>query len=600
MTLRKTKLDWCKKIAINVLMVLSPMSFLVLAGINARLHSHVVESKILDRVQSANKIATTVFPLVFTGIMGRTIMKIAGWKLEKGTSLGTLEQLTGSRTVFGAVHTQFHLGSYNLMGLALILIWIMSPIGGQSTSRLLGTNHHETNRSTLVHYTDTRGSLFSTWLSLDGSNSYDVGLLSTVLSASITAPLVVKNSSLDLWGNVKIPYLLSSESSWSPTGQMDSSSYSSTVGLPIFGLPDGRTTFSVESTQVQLNCTTLRPKVNSNSSTGIEISLNSDNYIQVQNFSNKSRIFQGFNYTDLYDLTIDPSISAGTLPGGSWVNGTLAECNPTQIYVESQLSCMTSAGIPNCSVVAQRPSLDPLTNANLTWLNLGGSFELASLYLPQFFGKSLQTMDEYDIAQRYLSTPDTTQMYREFATPLYEIDRIQFGRRLGQLINGLIIASTATMYVSGTNTDQVPPYGLYDYQHPSNATQYQNTTGFVITVDEVYVCSWPWLVISMSATTILIVAAVLGSVYDLKKQTPDILGHCSTMIRDSKYVSLPQGGNLLDGLERTRMLGYLKIKLGEVNLQEGEDILDSRRGVGHLAVADIDRAGGIRQGGLYI
>jgi len=573
-------------------------------------------------------------------------MKIAGWKLEKGTSLGTLEQLTGSRTVFGAVHTQFHLGSYNLMGLALILIWIMSPIGGQSTSRLLGTNHHETNRSTLVHYTDTRGSLFSTWLSLDGSNSYDVGLLSTVLSASITAPLVIKNSSLDLWGNVKIPYLLSSESSWSPTGQMDSSSYSSTVGLPIFGLPDGRTTFSVESTQVQLNCTTLRPKVNSNSSTGIEISLNSDNYIQVQNFSNKSRIFQGFNYTvgkdgrlgsgwtlgidyltgwvgttsfidldhpiytppnlttllyqDLYDLTIDPSISAGTLPGGSWVNGTLAECNPTQIYVESQLSCMTSAGIPNCSVVAQRPSLDPLTNANLTWLNLGGSFELASLYLPQFFGKSLQTMDEYDIAQRYLSTPDTTQMYREFATPLYEIDRIQFGRRLGQLINGLIIASTATMYVSGTNTDQVPPYGLYDYQHPSNATQYQNTTGFVITVDEVYVCSWPWLVISMSATTILIVAAVLGSVYDLKKQTPDILGHCSTMIRDSKYVSLPQGGNLLDGLERTRMLGYLKIKLGEVNLQEGEDILDSRRGVGHLAVADIDRAGGIRQGGLYI
>jgi len=60
-------LDWCKKIAINVLMVLSPMSFLVLAGINARLHSHVVESKILDRVQSANKIVSSFHVTVSWG-----------------------------------------------------------------------------------------------------------------------------------------------------------------------------------------------------------------------------------------------------------------------------------------------------------------------------------------------------------------------------------------------------------------------------------------------------------------------------------------------------------------------------------------------------
>jgi hypothetical protein len=183
---------------------------------------------------------------------------------------------------------------------------------------------------------------------------------------------------------------------------------------------------------------------------------------------------------------------------------------------------------------------------------------------------------------------------------LYEIDRIQFGLRLGQLINGLIIAATALMYVSGTNTDQVPSYGFTNYDTTSNATQYQNTTGFVVTVDEVYVCSWPWLVIFLSATTVLLLAAFLGPLYDLQKQTPDILGYCSTMVRDPKYVSLPRGGNLLDGLERTRMLGHLKVKLGELDLKEGENILDSGRGVGHLAVADIDRAGGIRKGGLYI
>lgn len=73
------------------------------------------------------------FPICFAAIVGRASVKYATWKLQKGTTIGALEQLMGSRTVASAFATQVQLRSANLIGIVLLLVWPPSPLGGQSS-----------------------------------------------------------------------------------------------------------------------------------------------------------------------------------------------------------------------------------------------------------------------------------------------------------------------------------------------------------------------------------------------------------------------------------------------------------------------------------
>jgi hypothetical protein len=62
-----------------------------------------------------------------------------------------------------------------------------------------------------------------------------------------------------------------------------------------------------------------------------------------------------------------------------------------------------------------------------------------------------------------------------------------------------------------------------------------NANATVSNMQEVYVCSWPWLIIFVVATTVMLVMAIAGAYYDLKSQGPGILGivHCSRGIRST-------------------------------------------------------------------
>ena len=51
------------------------------------------------RVVQASKIAPSVWPIVFSGILGNAVRALAYWRVERGASLLGLEQLLGSLTV---------------------------------------------------------------------------------------------------------------------------------------------------------------------------------------------------------------------------------------------------------------------------------------------------------------------------------------------------------------------------------------------------------------------------------------------------------------------------------------------------------------------
>jgi hypothetical protein len=62
---------------------------------------------------------------------------IATYFTERGTTVGLLEQLFGSTTVASTLKTQLMLRQYNFVAVLLLLLWSLSPLGGQGVLRLI-------------------------------------------------------------------------------------------------------------------------------------------------------------------------------------------------------------------------------------------------------------------------------------------------------------------------------------------------------------------------------------------------------------------------------------------------------------------------------
>jgi len=58
---------------------------------------------------------------------------VAQWRLQRGTTLGPVEQLPGSLSLFWALQVLWSLRARNLLVLALLLLAFICPLGGQSS-----------------------------------------------------------------------------------------------------------------------------------------------------------------------------------------------------------------------------------------------------------------------------------------------------------------------------------------------------------------------------------------------------------------------------------------------------------------------------------
>ncbi|KAK0638943.1 hypothetical protein B0T16DRAFT_462663 [Cercophora newfieldiana] len=124
-------------IASDAVCLLAAFPFLALAGAAARLDNRVASPHEWDAIYMAMNAAVTVFPNVFTAIASRTIKVVAKWKLERGTTLGFLEQLLASRSLVGSLHVLWSLRVFNAAGLLLVALAVISPLGGQAALQML-------------------------------------------------------------------------------------------------------------------------------------------------------------------------------------------------------------------------------------------------------------------------------------------------------------------------------------------------------------------------------------------------------------------------------------------------------------------------------
>ncbi|MCJ1485268.1 hypothetical protein MMC06_005442, partial [Schaereria dolodes] len=276
-SLTTSRLSLCLDLATDIAGVISILPFFLLAATVMFVHGRPLTAYRFSTLEQATKLvctfsscysmcerailtdyrASTLFTAVSAAIVGKATTRYAVWQLERGATIGELEQLMQSRTVSGTFVTQMRLRSFSSLGLMFVSVWVLSPIGSQSPLRVLGTDTNTTISQYHISYVDTWSNDAFTEAAV---MSYILQSLRLVYISSLLGPPSTKNGSADLWGNVKIPYLSrlgdAKSNEWLEVPKItDSASiYSSLIGIPIADLSSGNTSTFLETTYIGLEC----------------------------------------------------------------------------------------------------------------------------------------------------------------------------------------------------------------------------------------------------------------------------------------------------------------------------------------------------------
>ena len=555
-----------------------------------------------------------IYPIFFGITLGHATRRLAAWQLEKGASLLSLEQLMGSLSIGSTFATQLALDGFNYLGLFLVLTWTLAPLAGQASLRLLAIDQAQIRSTVNITY---QGSLGQD----DGDNTGgppgpDTGnsRIYALYDASLFAPTSVKTSPLDIWGNVKIPDI--SEGSCGINDVNGTAipgcqrAYTSLLGVPIASVPNvGNTTFTIETSSYSVGCHNVSQSaevenygiIDSNDTTfmrgqlenywgPVSLSDNPDLYP----FSLATNYLLSDNFTALNDLGIsqDFLVDGDTYPAGQTTLLLQSRDLPTSVYaslyapaytrvyctlstsyIQSDVSC--TAG--DCAVNAARPSLLQQFPLNVTQL----------MFLDTFFQFSQSLIEEslhisnYSSSDIIFSLSSPTQMYLEnpfFSHDFYyttygyanlsNVTEAEFSIRLEQILNTYWQAGSQIFTSFDSLADPDSPF--------YNPFGMNFTLGTNVIWQKHYRCQLSWLIVYFIATVVMLTAAVTSLWLSWLVQGPEVLGYCSSLVKDSRYINVPNRSTMR-GAERAKKLGRLKLRLADVAGDQD---------VGHIAIVD--------------
>ncbi|KAG9251024.1 uncharacterized protein F5Z01DRAFT_628340 [Emericellopsis atlantica] len=567
---------------------------------------------------------STLFPVMFAAIVGRLMVQVARYRLEQGSTLGTLEQLLGSRTVGGAVLSPFHLKGVNLLAVGLLLLWVFSPLGAQSILRMLLPQLSSRVQDSGVQYFDTRAkSLLSDYTASSAgsaiSSQVAIDLFGTIYTSLLLAPSVVKNDTMDLWGNVKIPLLpassSSASSSWRELKQGDIPRYSAMVGIPLLNVSEGNTSFTLESSYISLDCEDLRTHTENETleevnSTVIQMWV----YYPYNTIPNgtfqgypTSRNISGKLESAPWSLSVDRFVDSGWA-NGSWIRrDTVPEdeewaymervqdspafmfehdedvdFGPVRLYFQAALSnqallhedavfsyCDIEQRYVESRVICERP---PSNNRPSCRVNAQRDSQKAhppSTITPLSFPQILQAFSK----NMPLATgPNAGDISNADITLQYMADPALRNLTLPGPGDAVRLQDTQRADFSQRFTEVLNSY-LHVTQMFTNALGNEDPDGRrlssnvtapakVETLVLEYHVRKEWAALCILACCVLLAAGVAGVVYAHVSVGPEILGFASTVVRDSKLVDMPVGAGARDGLELTVEMKQRRIRYG--------------------------------------
>lgn len=536
--------------------------------------------------------------------------------------LGVLEMLLASQTVWGTFESQILLRRLTLFGAHLFLLWCLSPLGGQASLRILEvTTRARVNGGEPIFYLPTGGMSshsIENGVLASGDAATSSSAINALYSANLLAPLSVKSSYEDTWGNIKIPWLPDSAGStqsvfsgdWSVVPNLISAdNYTSLVGLPVAGLvtePRTLQEFTFDYAYMDLKCPLPAYNMSMKDPDFIKqlgLVWSSNNRSMFANDArNTITSFFLDTHTPMSNRRVDNVLldqSTATRSDASLqsprnilfgsLNSTSStvlfrNCTVKLVYLEAQAKCMEDG----CQVNAIRPSIKYRNrNPNLTLLE---SFVL-----------SYHFMQDFPLATGSIHNSDTspTEYYirgahMPFGTAIAGLDGLAaissdtFAMRMGQLMNTYLQLSLAPLAYTGDlpapngtvwrTSDQSINTEVYDDTLPPFLPISSNTT--ITTTNEVYKCNYLWFSFLLVSSCILLMLGSVGTALSHLCNAPDMMGYVSSFTYNNPYMNLPPGGESLGAMERARLLRDVKVKIGDARADDE---------VGHIVFATLSR-----------
>lgn len=617
----------------DVVFCLAPLQFVALA-ISARfLDGKTTDIPLGNTVAQWARVSGTLFPIVFAGVVGRSLRLIARYKLEKGTRLQVLEQLFGSQSVFSSFWTQYTLLRFNLLGLALVLLWLMSPVGGQTASRILYRTWDAYSRdqklATIDLYNQT--TLFY-GIRSDYSPQFLWHAANSLFEASFMNTYDGRTLSQDLWGNVKIPsYKSESEQEAGYTG--DSQDWISLIGQPVAGITlgwhgdtDRYDSFYLQSFYYNVSCsqpysmpaqsdwvTTLNITVDANTGeryneTSIwqdsvtfrvdptvvgEFHYDGDHQTENRTFTWLSKANAAYSLENSYDPATDSIYD--------YTNVTVAQCMITPQHVKTRVSCNNDTCNPDTSELIRRPqnlNSSDITQArywagdlivddfawNRFWENLSKRQSLGS---ESGFPTSTFVENFISGTTRNLFTPPDGYV------DLSKVSSQDFAKRLQLVINTYYLAflsptvSTGQLsptLLDGRSNNDVDPQALLNgtvsfFDGEFNVS-FTDTTTQTTDYSRVWGCDPIFLTVTIAISLFITALGLYGTYLKYRCQGPEMLGYVASLVRDNPNTPLGQYNSNVHTSVLVRRHRDMYLRL--------EDVMEDHS-VGHVAISSLQK-----------
>lgn len=573
----------------DLLLTLTPCLFLVLSFLARSVNNNPVSSARGQMVEQAAKLGPTIFPIIFAAVIARLLKTYALWRAERGACLGILEQLNGSQNLAGAFERAILLPGLGFVGIAVVLLWTLSPLGGQSALRVLDRKVLSSSNTTTIYYYnnsgDNEGAFHHPQVFM-----YYASALDAIFQASLISNERVQGR--DIWGNLKIPVLQyvpsytagQSQDGWYDFDENDyDSPYSAFTGLLMRGLNNAmETTFTIESSYFNLTCT--------------EPVFFDDPRMSWYRFEkwlgpdNSSLLFKGSSYDSemnpLYEpisCMIEYEKSSAVEPRYNIIYAshsrrtgeiTAYTCTVGISLVETDVLCDG-----DCHVKRLRPS------QNVIWSENGwpwsedhtASFRYLLSWLEIAICKDKPPYPVVPLIEYYMMGHDNP-IFGPFSKPENEsyrgVDGLNLAKRLQSVINTawqIGYQGSATAHKPSDNATAL----IASQEISSNGFGNQTSATLANTVEkhDAFAANTIWIVITILISFILLVCGIVTMFLKYDTHSPDILGYVSSMTRDnSNFEQIPHGDRL-DGLKRAKMLRHMQVQIVDVRPWDADGLV---------------------------
>lgn len=538
----------------------------------------------------------TVFPILFSLVVGGSLRSLALYRLQAGEKIGLLDLLFGSTTLGNMIETlcERNFRYFDIIGVALLILWALSPLGGQATLRVIGYHEVAVKRPLKLAYLDYSRSYFP--VELQGSDLGPIPIpLASAFVSSLSSPLSFQNSASDLWGNVKTPVLESlpgygsvADGEWVAVPRNSEETwYASLIGVPIANIPQtGSTRFQMEVAYWGMECpgfgngteqdTEYRGmalnKTMSQCPDGQFICSVDDELWDLQGSTSSwgwivsnNNSLESTNRRCYSNTTSNPP--RRQFMYYSWnsdYNPTVAKCSIWTSFVEVSVDCNGwDCGVDRMRRSLQHPSVYSTAATSLDqcpWNNT-----LPYPRVAKFVNLMISAVDNElfrsatpGLLQYYIQHPNRTQgVYHDIY--LTELGNDTFTRRFSVLLNTYWSSVYNYNLTSQGHADAL----LFDHNYYID-NPVSNVTGITAVSEQRFAFNRAWYTVLVISTSVLFLAAVFKLVLDLYIFIPNLQLNASTLLRGNvaNCPSLPYGGSAMDDGDRSRLLRHRKVRFG--------------------------------------